>query len=210
MIMLLTLLIAIPGSAKRKKVKKYVGKMLCTTYHVSDNTPAGSRSTSSGRRAKEYHTIAVDRRNPKFKMHTKLHVQHFGKGVVEDTGGFGKYGVHLDLFTPEGKSFKKKCKVWVYRLETKKEYKIRLAKEREKKRQGCVFEIVYDESLKPWQIITDPDYIKKGACVSFGGGLYDVIDTKKGLKNKILMNNLYAKEFELRGKVELVAENVKG
>lgn len=201
--------------AKRKIIKKYVGKLMCTTYHVSDNTPRGSRETSTGAKAKEYHTIAVDSRHPRFKMKSKLKIKGWGKGVVLDTGGFHKYGVDLDLFTPEGIGFKKKCKVWIYRLETKKEYKKRLQKEERereqarKRRQKGWFKLVYNENLLPNQVITDPNFIK-GGCISFGGQWFDVVKTKRGLGNKILIGMQIAEAFEMNVKLDMVEEGAVG
>ena len=171
------------GYVDARRIKEYQGELMCTTYHVSDNTPAGTRDTSSGARATEYRTIAVDSQNPRFKQGTHLYVEGFGEGVVEDVGGFGRYGVDLDLFTPENDGYKKPCKVWVLRTETKKERKERLAKERKKRQRGA-FKLVYDSSLLPWQIITDPAYIK-GGTVQIGVTLCDVVDTEKDLKDTI-------------------------
>jgi len=171
------------GYVDARRIKEYQGELMCTTYHVSDNTPAGTRDTSSGERATEYRTIAVDSQNPRFKQGTHLYVEGFGEGVVKDVGGFGRYGVDLDLFTPENDDYKKPCKVWVLRPETKKEKKERLAKERKKRQRGA-FKLVYDSSLLPWQIITDPAHIK-GGTVQIGVTLCDVVDTEKGLKDTI-------------------------
>lgn len=171
------------GYVDARRIKEYQGELMCTTYHVSDNTPAWTRDTSSGERATEYRTIAVDSQNPRFKQGTHLYVEGFGEGVVEDVGGFGRYGVDLDLFTPENDGYKKPCKVWVLRTETKKEKKERLEKERKKRQRGA-FKLVYDSSLSPWQIITDPAYIK-GGTVQIGVTLCDVVDTEKGLKDTI-------------------------
>jgi hypothetical protein len=71
----------------------------------------------------------------------------------------------------------------VLRTETKKERKERLAKERKKRQRGA-FKLVYDSSLLPWQIITDPAYIK-GGTVQIGVTLCDVVDTEKDLKDTI-------------------------
>jgi alanyl-tRNA synthetase len=83
----------------------------------------------------------------------------------------------------ENDGYKKPCKVWVLRPETKKEKKERLAKERKKRQRGA-FKLVYDSSLLPWQVITDPAYIK-GGTVQIGVTLCDVVDTEKGLKDTI-------------------------
>lgn len=202
------------NTADAKMVKEYVGEVLCTTYHVSDNTPAGTRATSSGARATEYHTIAVDSRSPMFQQGTRLYVDGFGEGVVEDVGGFARYGVGLDLFTPEGDGYKKYCKVWVLRKETKAEKKARLEeleKRRErirKERQRGEFNLVYDPSLLPWQIITDPDYIK-GGTVRVGYTYLDVVGTEKDLGNTIKTGQIYA-YFGMQATLDEVFENAVG
>lgn len=203
-------------TADAKMKKEYLGKWYVTTYKPSDSSQNG-HGTSSGRRAKSGRTVAVDHKNPLVKMNKWVYIQGFGKRRVEDYGGFGRYNHGrraFDVFIENGERgglFLKKC--WVYRPETKKERAIRIAKEKakeRKKRQTGTFIIVFDDSLEPWQIVTDPYYIKKGACISFGGGLYEVVKTKKGLKNKILMNNLFAKSFDLHGQIEIIAEEAVG
>ena len=182
------------ANAKRKWVKEYIGKWYVSTYKPHDGTQNGHR-TSSGRRAKSGRTVAVDLRNPKAKMNSWVHIQGFGKLRVEDYGGFGRFNGGrraFDVFREnyeQGGLWLKKC--WKYRLETKKEYKQRLAKEERQRtkarqlRQKGEFILKYDESLKINQVITDPNYIKSGS-ISFGGIWFDVIKTKRGLKNTIL------------------------
>lgn len=174
------------SSTTSRNVKNiFVGDLLCTTYHVSDNTPRGTRATSSGARATEYHTIAVDGRNPIFPMGTKLYVEGFGYGVVEDVGGFGGYGVDLDLFTSEGDGYKKRCKVWIYRPETKEEAEKRLAKIRKKRQKGS-FRIIFSDDLVPGTCRVDPEYIKKGAAIVYPGGIIEATSTGKNLRNTII------------------------
>ena len=172
------------NASSARMVKQFVGSMVCTTYHVSDNTPRGTRATATGAVAQEYHTIAVDGRNPRFPIGTKLYVEGFGWGVVEDTGGFGKYGVSLDLFTPENVGFKKPCKVWVYRKETKKEKQKRLAKIR-RKRQKQPFRILFETDLPAGTCITDKKYIPKGSTVILENLIVECIDNELDLGNTI-------------------------
>lgn len=205
-------------SAKRKMVKEYLGKWYVSCYKPHDSTQNGHR-TSSGRRAKSGRTVAVDLRNPKAKMGTWVHIQGFGKLRVEDYGGFGCFNGGrraFDVFREnheQGGLWLKKC--WKYRIETKKEYKKRLRKEElqrernRKRRQRGVFILKYDEHLKPFEIITDPNFIK-GGSVSFGGNWFNVVKTKRGLKNTILINDILARDFEVEVKLNEVAENAVG
>ena len=195
------------GYVDARRIKEYQGELMCTTYHVSDNTPAGTRDTSSGERATEYRTIAVDSQNPRFKQGTHLYVEGFGEGVVKDVGGFGRYGVDLDLFTPENDGYKKPCRVWLLRTETKEEKEKRLARER-KNRQRDTFRLLYDSSLLPWQIITDPAYIK-GGTVQIENTLCDVVDTEKDLKHTIKVG--FRPDYEdILTRVKAVFENAVG
>ena len=194
-----------------KKVKKYLGKFYISTYKPSDSSQNGHK-TASGKRAKSGRTVAVDRRNPKAKMGSKVHIAGFGDRIVEDTGGFGRYNNGLrafDLFIEDherGGLFYRKC--YIYRPETKKEKEKRLERER-KKRQRGEFILVYDESLAPFQVITDPNYIK-GGCISFGGGWFEVVKTKKGLKNTILVGDPLMKDMSLKVRLEMVEEGAVG
>ena len=173
--------------AKRKLVKDYIGKWYVSTYKPHDSSQNG-HGTSSGRKAKSGRTVAVDLRNPKAKMGTWVHIAGFGKLRVEDYGGFGRYNGGrraFDVFREnheQGGLWLRKC--WIYRLETNKEYKRRLANERKRRQQGT-FILRYAEKLLPHQVITDPKYIS-GGCVSFGGGWFEVKKTRKGLGNVIL------------------------
>ena len=194
-----------------KKVKKYLGKFYISTYKPSDSSQNGHK-TASGKRAKSGRTVAVDRRNPKAKMGSKVHIAGFGDRIVEDTGGFGRYNNGLrafDVFIEDherGGLFYRKC--YIYRPETKKEKEKRLERER-KKRQRGEFILVYDESLTPFQVITDPNYIK-GGCISFGGGWFEVVKTKKGLKNTILVGDPLMKDMSLKVRLEMVEEGAVG
>lgn len=170
-----------------KTVKEYAGEMVCTTYHVSDNTPRGTRATSTGHRATEYHTIAVDANNPRFPIGTKLYVKGFGYGVVEDVGGFHRYGVSLDLFTPENIGFKKPCKVWVIREETPKEKRIRRKKER-KARQDELFTLVPGDT-PVGTVVADPKILKKGSTIQIGYSYYEVVENAD-IGNAIMVGGL--------------------
>lgn len=194
-----------------KKVKKYLGKFYISTYKPSDSSQNGHK-TASGKRAKSGRTVAVDRRNPKAKMGSKVHIAGFGDRIVEDTGVFGSYNNGLrafDMFIEDherGGLFYRKC--YIYIPETKKEKEKRLERER-KKRQRGEFILVYDESLTPFQVITDPNYIK-GGCISFGGGWFEVVKTKKGLKNTILVGDPLMKDMSLKVRLEMVEEGAVG
>lgn len=214
--------IGIAGSndalAKRKKVKEYLGKWYVSTYKPHDSTQNG-HGTSSGRRAKSGRTVAVDHRNPLVKMGKWVYIQGFGKLRVEDVGGFGRCNGGrraFDVFREnheKGGLWLKKC--WKYRLETKKEYKKRLKKEERqreqarKHRQKGVFILKYDENLKPFEVITDPNFIK-GGSISFGGNWFNVKETRLGLKNTILIGDTLARDFEVEVKLNEVAENAVG
>lgn len=207
-----------PSVAKRKKVKEYIGKWYVSTYKPHDSSQNGHR-TSSGRRAKSGRTVAVDHRNPKAKMLTWVHIQGFGKLRVEDVGGFGRFNGGrraFDVFREnheQGGLWLKKC--WIYRLETKKEYRQRLRREERereqarKRRQEGEFILVYDKSLLPHQVVTDPNFIK-GGCISFGGGWFEVIKTKRGLGNKIRCGLALAEQFEIEVKLDMVEEGAVG
>lgn len=194
-IILMSAMVMVPAQAKRKTIKEYIGKWYVSCYKPSDPSQNGHR-TSSGHRAKSGRTVAVDYRNPKAKMLSWVHIAGFGKLRVEDVGGFGRFNGGrraFDVFREDheqGGLWMKKC--WIYRKETKAEYKARLKheerqKEKERaKRQRGEFILKYDPSIKTrWQVITDPEYIK-GGCISFGGGWFEVVKTRKNLKNVIL------------------------
>ena len=67
---------------------------------------------------------------------------------------------------------------------------------------------MYDPSLLPWQIITDPEYIK-GGTVWIGYTYLDVVGTEKKLKNTIKTGQIYA-YFGLQATLEDVFENAVG
>lgn len=216
--MIIFSLVCTPAAAKRKKVKEYIGKWYVSTYKPHDSSQNG-HGTSSGRRAKSGRTVAVDHRNPKAKMLTWVHIQGFGKLRVEDVGGFGRFNGGrraFDVFREnweKGGLWLKKC--WIYRKETKKEYKARLKREERereqarKRRQEGEFILVYDKTLLPHQVVTDPNFIKSG-CISFGGGWFEVIKTKRGLGNKIRCGLSLAEQFEIKVRLDMVEEGAVG
>lgn len=199
------------GVCDARKVKQYIGKYYISTYKPSDPSQNG-HGTASGKRAKSGRTVAVDRKNPVAKMGSKVHINGFGDRIVEDTGGFGRFNNGLrafDIFIENherGGLFYRKC--YIYRKETKKEKLKRLERER-KKRQRGTFTLKFDESLKPWQVITDPNYVK-GGCISFGGGWFEVKDTKRGLKNTILVGDPLIKDMLLKVRLDMVEEGAVG
>lgn len=203
------MLTSVQAQAKRKTVKEYIGKWYVSTYKPHDSSQNG-HGTSSGRKAKSGRTVAVDLRNPKAKMLTWVHIQGFGKLRVEDYGGFGRFNGGrraFDVFREnheQGGLWLKKC--WIYRLETKKEYKHRLTNERKIRQQGT-FILRYAEKLLPRQVITDPKYIS-GGCVSFGGGWFEVKRTRKGLGNVILCACEYLDGAKVR--LDMVEEGAVG
>lgn len=208
-IILMSAMVMVPAQAKRKTIKEYIGKWYVSCYKPSDSSQNGHR-TSSGHRAKSGRTVAVDYRNPKAKMLSWVHIAGFGKLRVEDVGGFGRYNGGrraFDVFREnheQGGLWLKKC--WIYRLETKKEYKHRLANERKKRQQGT-FILRYAEKLLPRQVITDPKYIS-GGCISFGGDWFDVVKTKRNIGNTILCAFEYLDGAKV--KLEMVEERAVG
>lgn len=206
--------------AKLKKV--YLGKFYVSTYNASDNTPRNSHATASGKRAMVGRTVAVDRNNPIVPMGTTVELQKFGKRKVEDTGGFGKYNGGMrkfDVFMPEGKGGLYRLKAWVIRPETKAERKKRLLKEKRrrerikkererrqrlerKRRQKGYFLLRYTSEVGDLKAITDPQYIKSGT-IRIGTKYIDVVKTRKGLKNSILIGDTELKELELAIKTKL-------
>lgn len=218
-IILMSAMVMVPAQAKRKTIKEYIGKWYVSCYKPSDSSQNGHR-TSSGHRAKSGRTVAVDHRNPKAKMLSWVHIQGFGKLRVEDVGGFGRFNGGrraFDVFREDheqGGLWMKKC--WIYRKETKAEYKARLKheerqKEKERaKRQRGEFILKYDPSIKTrWQVITDPEYIK-GGCISFGGGWFEVVKTKKRLKNTILVGDELIKDMTIKVHLDMVEEGAVG
>jgi hypothetical protein len=216
--MIIFSLVCTPAAAKRKLIKDYIGKWYVSTYKPHDSSQNG-HGTSSGHRAKSGRTVAVDHRNPKAKMLTWVHIQGFGKLRVEDIGGFGRFNGGrraFDVFREnweKGGLWLKKC--WIYRKETKKEYKARLKREERereqarKRRQKGEFILVYDKDLLPHQVVTDPNFIK-GGCISFGGGWFEVIKTKRGLGNKIRCGLALAEQFEIKVKLDMLEEGAVG
>ena len=205
-----------PAQAKRKLVKDYIGKWYVSCYKPNDSSQNGHR-TSSGHRAKSGRTVAVDYRNPKAKMGSWVHIKGFGKLRVEDYGGFGRYNGGRRAFDVFRENHEKGglwlCKCWIYRLETKKEYKARLKREERqrqkarKRRQKGEFILVYDESLLSHQVVTDPNFVKGGE-ISFGGDWFDVKNTKRGLGNKIKCGIEWLDGFKL--KLDAVEETAVG
>ena len=58
-------------------------------------------------------------------------------------------------------------------------------------------------------MITDPEYIK-GGCISFGGGWFEVVKTKKGLKNTILVGDELIKDMTIKVHLDMVEEGAVG
>ena len=209
-LLILILTFIITGvSSECKMIKVYLGKYYVSTYHASDNTPAGTHNTSSGKRAIEGYTVAVDHRNPIVPMHSTVFIQGFGKLKVMDYGGFGHYNGGLrqfDVFMPEGQGglFYRKC--WYYRHETKKEKEKRLRKKREK-RQDQFFTLAGGKN-RIGTVIADPEYIKKGSTVLIGMNFYEVIGTQKGLGNTLKIGGLSSERAGV--KLSEVVENARG
>ena len=192
-----------------KEVKEDLGEWYCTTYHPSDNTPAGTRNTSSGARATEYWTAAVDYDNPLVPMGSIIEVEGLGRWKVQDYGGFGRYNGGrraLDLFMPESVGFCKPLRVWLIREETKAEKKARLTKSRKKRQKESFTLAPCDEPVGT--MIADPDIIKKGATVQIGFQYYEVTQTRKGLGNTFLIGGLSSVRVDVR--LDRVCEEAKG
>lgn len=217
--------ISTTSNAKRKWiVVKKLGNVNISHYTPASNTPRGSRHTSSGRTAKENHTIAVDYRHQIAKMYQKVRIRYKTKKkhrkktviyTVEDYGGFWKYGRAFDVFTCISGQGIVTGNAEIVRRETKKEYKARLRREekereqaRKLKQQGW-FILEHNDKLESHQVITDPNYIKSGS-ISFGGGWFDVVKTKRGLKNIIQVNFPFAKDFDIVVKLDAVEEGAVG
>ncbi len=181
--------------------------MVCTSYHVSDNTPRGTRETSTGARATEYHTIAVDRYNPVFSYGTKLYIEGFGDGAVQDCGNLARNGAALDLFTAEGDGFKESRKVWIVREETPAEKIERLRKQREK-RQRHPFTLMHSTEVPVGVVVADPSYIS-GGTVRIGYDYYDVM-TEKGLGNRLVINDLDVCMYQGQVMLDEVCEEAVG
>jgi 3D (Asp-Asp-Asp) domain-containing protein len=184
-------IVLIGSQAQAKEVKEYLGEWWCSTYHASDNTPAGSRATSSGARATEYWTAAVDMYNPLVPMGTIIEVEGYGRFKIQDVGGFGRYNGGMrafDLFMPEGIGFCKPLKVWIVRPETKTEKKKRKKKERRKRQQEAFTLAPASEPVGT--IVADPKILKHGSTVQIGLRYYEVTETRKGLGNTVLVGGL--------------------
>lgn len=206
--MAITLTSAVTSESKMKKV--YLGKVLCSGYSASDNTPSGTHDTSSGAHARAGWTVAVDYRDPFVKMGTYLYVEGFGKMHVEDYGGFGHYNNgqrKLDIFHGGGDFGLKWLKVWKYRKETKAEKKKRLEKRR-KCRQKKPFSISHSLEVPYGTIVADPGYIRSGT-VQIGYRYYEV-STKKGLGSRLLINDEDLCRYKGQVLLENVAENAVG
>lgn len=212
--------ILIGSGAIARTIKEYAGEMVCTSYHVSDNTPRGSRATSTGARATEYHTIAVDMYDPAFPYGTRLYVEGFGYGIVQDCGNLARYGTHLDLFTAEGDGFKEHRNVWVVRPETKAEKMARKVKKKAKQKQERQtkqkkpFRLVYDPTLLPWQIRTDKDIIPSGTVLVEWDNMtfqwLDVVDTEKNIGHVIKIGNQAAVMCHTQIRLQDVIEEAVG
>lgn len=218
-----------------RMVKKYLGKFYISSYDMTDNTPSNSYATASGKRATVGRTVAVDAHNPIVPMGSKVIIQGVGERIVEDTGGFGRYNNGMrkfDVFTEVGKGFLKQCKTWLVRPETKAERKKRLLKEkrrrerirrqrlrekrkREKKlrkeRQKGEFIFRYSNEVQDLQAITDPTYIK-GGTFRVGTKYFDVVGTRKGLENVILVGDPELRDLnmEIKCKLDEVCEEAVG
>lgn len=210
LLIILTVCIGSTSQAKRKLIKEYIGKWYVSSYHVSDNTPSGSRRTSSGATATEWWTCAVDLRNPIVEMGTEIHIQGFGHFKIQDYGGFG----HLnggrrafDIFLPEGVGGLFYRKVWVYRKETKKEYNKRMTKKRQK-RHKKPFIPVFVENIPENIIYADPRWIK-GGTIRIGYNYYDVKPCY-GLESHILINDENLVRWHSEIQIDEVIENARG
>lgn len=212
------------SEAEGRMKKIYLGRFYISSYNREDNTPRNSRATASGKLATVGRTVAVDASNPIVPMGSTVIIEGLGHRKVEDTGGFGRYNGGMrkfDVYMPVGQGFLKKLKTWLIRPETKEERKKRLEIERKrrlrrekrlrKKRQKGTFSLKYHPYLADWEIITDPKYIKSGT-VRIGTKYLDVRQTKKGLKNTILIGDPEIKDLNMTIKTKLdeVCEEAKG
>lgn len=198
-VLLLIFSMLVSSNCQAKTIKESLGNCVISAYSPACNTPAGSRSTSSGKRATAGRTIAVDASNPIARMGDILYVEGLGEFVVEDTGGFGKYGRDLDVFfdTPsETNSWGVRTrKVWRLRQETPAEKRSRIAREKadheaamqEVKdankvamRRNTKFKVIYEPRMNDGAILINPDdvcdgdyWIDQYTCI-FGDKFYDV------------------------------------
>lgn len=172
--------------ADARMIKEYLGIWYVSTYSANSNTPSGTHHTASGAYATAGVTCAVDMENPLVPMGSTIEIEGLGRRKVQDVGGFGRYNGGrraIDVFV-NGSGFLRELKIWRIRPETKKEKNKRLLRERQKRQRGY-FTLIYDPTLAPWQIITDPSYIKRGTVLT-GYSWMDVVGTKQGLGNRII------------------------
>ena len=207
-----TLLISNSTVSEGKMIKEYLGKYYISSYHASDNTPAGSRKTSSGAIATEWWTAAVDYRNPLVPMGSIVYIEGLGEFEIQDYGGFGRYnnGLRaLDIFLPEGVGGLYYKDVYVYREETPEEVEARLKKNREESQQDTYI-FRYNPELKPDEFVAAKKFLLKGTTVFENGKFYEVTENKKGLGHIIetgdLNNILYGSTVVF----DIIAEEAVG
>ena len=102
-------------------------------------------------------------------------------GYCQDGSDYLSY-LHQIVRTYNLEKYEKKFRK--YRKKVKRKRRRQMLERRRKKRQAGTFVLVYDPSLAPWQIVTDPDYIK-GGTVRIGYVWCDVVGTRKGIGNTI-------------------------
>lgn len=177
LLLLLALVMFAGTKSEAKQIKEYIGKWFVTSYSASDNTPRGTHATSSGAYAAAGWTCAVDMHNPLVPMGSVVEIEGFGQRKVQDVGNFGwaNNGRRaFDIFIDDGdEGFLLEKKVWLIRNETKEEKKVRIKKEKKRqrkerrKKQKQRFELIYDPSLMPWEIVTDKGIIPSGICLAY-------------------------------------------
>ena len=189
------------GVVDAKKVLRYKGRYIASSYTPATNTPRGSHQTWSGHRAKEGVTVAVDDRTPIAGMGDKIVLEwKTEKGKtrredykVQDRGHFGHLNGgkrQLDVFFEHRGWGLRWVKVYVYGKETKAERRVRLRRERlrrqriKEKKQRQQFNLVYDPTLLPWQVVTDKDIIS-GGVIRLKWQWLDVVRTERGLGSTI-------------------------
>lgn len=82
-------------------------------------------------------------------------------------------------------------------------------KRRRKERQRHTFVLRTDASIRsltPYQAITDPDYIPKGSTIVYGGGIVEVVGTRKGIGNTIIVGK---REFPWTRRMELAKSRIR-
>ena len=213
----LVLMIAFSTKAAAKEIKTYLGEWYVSTYSVSDNTPAGSRATSSGARATEGVTVAVDMHNPLVPMGSIVEIEGFGRRIVQDVGGFGYMNGGcraFDVFTYPGEGGLFVCKCYLIHKETAAEKAKRLKRER-KARQKKQMILAYDPTLAPYQVRTYRGVVKCGTIrlrsrdMQISEKWLDVVQSKKGDKRIIYTGNRRWCERPVTW-LEEVCEGVKG